>query len=600
LSFRRKLLAIFALTVIITVASVAFVVSDITRRAFEQSEIDRTNALVAQFNREFNRRGEDLLRRVEAIVASETVGRMSLNLSRPSPESGPYVNEAAATAKAQGLEFLEFVDGNGTIVSSAQWPAKFGYKEPLLAEGVAQLPSKAFLKREETSSGATLGLFVVRVIRVGEKPLFVVGGRRLDREFLSTLEFPAGMRVMLYSNLQPDYSPQWLVDNSGALPQAERLEPLIHNVQATGSEQNEIVKWSSDSRDSESIHTIPLKGQQGDLLGILLVGNSRRGLVELEKRIRAAALLGGSLGILLAIAVSSWASARVTRPVVQLADAAREVAAGNWNVQVETTARDELGDLAQAFNRMTRELLDQRERLVQAERVAAWRELARRLAHELKNPLFPLQITVENLLKARDQNSDQFEEIFHECASTLLEEISHLKTIIGRFSDFSKMPKPQLQSVNPNELVRGVLRLHQRQLDAKGRPAIKTDLQFDKNIGALLADPDLLHRALSNLMLNAIDAMPTGGTLTLRTRKKDARIVLEISDTGAGLNKEECDRLFTPYYTTKQHGTGLGLAIVQSVVSDHQGRIRVISTPGRGTTFVIELPAQEQAAAQAG
>jgi len=106
------------------------------------------------------------------------------------------------------------------------------------------------------------------------------------------------------------------------------------------------------------------------------------------------------------------------------------------------------------------------------------------------------------------------------------------------------------------------------------------------------------HRALANLVLNAIDAMPAGGTLTLLTRASGENIRIEVSDTGSGLSKEECDRLFTPYYTTKEHGTGLGLAIVQSVVSDHQGRITVKSAPGQGTTFVIELPRSREEGAQ--
>src|SRR5438034_8825600 len=168
-------------------------------------------------------------------------------------------------------------------------------------------------------------------------------------------------------------------------------------------------------------------------------------------------MLASAAGILLAILFSGWAATRVTRPVEQLAEAAREVAAGNWSTQVPVTSADELGALAESFNRMTHELLSQKERLVQAERVAAWRELARRLAHELKNPLFPLQLTVENLLRAREQGQQQFDETFRESAATLLSEISHLKTIISRFSEFSKMPQPHFQSVNLDEVVKDVM-----------------------------------------------------------------------------------------------------------------------------------------------
>jgi two-component system, NtrC family, nitrogen regulation sensor histidine kinase NtrY len=292
----------------------------------------------------------------------------------------------------------------------------------------------------------------------------------------------------------------------------------------------------------------------------------------------------------LAILLSSWVAARVTRPVEQLAHAAQDVAAGDWNTRVEVTGHDEFSQLADSFNRMTTELLAQKERLVQTERVAAWRELARRLAHELKNPLFPLQLTVENLMRARAGNPQQFDEVFRESSQTLLAEIANLKAIIGRFSEFSKMPQPQLQAVQVNEALRGVAQLFQAQLTAPGRAPIECKLELDKAAGAVAADPDLLHRALSNLVLNAMDAMPNGGTLTLRSRRYDGKVIVEVSDTGTGLTPEECERIFTPYYTSKQHGTGLGLAIVQSVVSDHGGRISVQSEPGRGTTFVIELP----------
>jgi nitrogen fixation/metabolism regulation signal transduction histidine kinase len=239
---------------------------------------------------------------------------------------------------------------------------------------------------------------------------------------------------------------------------------------------------------------------------------------------------------------------------------------------------------------MTRELVAQRERLIQAERVAAWRELARRLAHELKNPLFPLQITVENLLRARQNSPQQFDEVFQESTTTLLAEITNLKTIIGRFSDFSRMPAPQLQAMDLNEMVRSVVQLFQGQFNREpGR--IEPKLQLS-DMPQVDADPVLLRRVSENLVLNAIDAMPQGGTLTFRTMTtaEDRFAVFELADTGAGLTPEECERLFTPYYTTKQHGTGLGLAIAQSVISDHHGSISVSSRKDAGTTFHVELP----------
>jgi two-component system nitrogen regulation sensor histidine kinase NtrY len=226
---------------------------------------------------------------------------------------------------------------------------------------------------------------------------------------------------------------------------------------------------------------------------------------------------------------------------------------------------------------------------VQSERVAAWRELARRLAHELKNPLFPLQITVENLRRARMKSAEEFDEVFDESTETLLAEIENLKGIIGRFSDFARMPRPELRAVDANEVVRTVVRLFEAQFSAVGRPPITPELHLEANLPVIQADPLLLHRAIENLVLNAMDAMPSGGVLALATSSGEGSVIIEIADTGSGLTPEECERLFTPYYTTKLHGTGLGLAVVQSVISDHGGTISVESESGVGTTFRIVL-----------
>jgi two-component system, NtrC family, nitrogen regulation sensor histidine kinase NtrY len=603
--FRRKLLAVFALTVFVSVAAVAGLVLAVTRPAFEKIEEQRTAALVAQFQRAFNQQGEDVAQRVETIAHSEAVSRMAIALNGTPADAAGYFELAQSMAESHRLDFLEFVDGRGIIISSAQWPAKFGYPENAFPDLLSSSGQGAFLKQEDLQDSTALGLFAVRASQVGEHPVYVIGGRRLDKTFLSSLDLPAGMRALLYENRGDHFSPELLLEPAvaGNVPDGSRpvdkFASLIGAVREYKQEMTAIVHWSSDQADDEVFHAIPLLGAGKDhpLLAILLVGNSRRPYVELKRSIRNSALLVGGGGIVLAILLSSWAAARVTRPVEQLALAAQDVAEGNWNARVDVPGNDEIAQLAESFNRMTAELLTQKERLVQSERVAAWRELARRLAHELKNPLFPLQLTVENLVRARMQTPEQFDEVFRESSRTLLAEIANLKAIIGRFSEFSKMPQPQLQRVQVNELLRGVAQLFQAQLQAPGRAPIICKLELEQDLRTIAADPELLHRAISNLMLNAMDAMPQGGTLTLRSRSNAEKTIIEVADTGSGLTREECERIFTPYYTSKQHGTGLGLAIVQSVVSDHGGRIRVQSEPGCGTTFVMELPSNSEALA---
>lgn len=599
MTFRRKLLVVFTLTVFVSVAGVAWLVQEMTRNAFERSDSQRTAGLLAQFQQEFNRRGEEVSRRVENIVNSDVMTRMATTLNGTPADSAEYFDLARSMAESHQLDFVEILDWHGTIISSAQWPAKFGYPDPVFDSISGASEQGAFLKLEELQDSSALGLFAMRAVRVGEHPVYVIGGRRLDKAFLSALDLPPEMRVLLYQNRGDQFSADLFLDpsagnaaSSATLHPVEKLTSLVNSVRQYNQQMIGVVHWSQDPADDEVFHAVPLRGVGKDpaLLGILLIGNSRRAYVGLKRSIRDSALLVGGGGILLAILLSSWAAARVTRPVEQLALASQEVTAGNWNTRVEVSGDDEIGQLADSFNRMTTELLSQKERLIQSERVAAWRELARRLAHELKNPLFPLQLTVENLLRAREQSPEQFDEVFHESAQTLLGEIQNLKTIIGRFSEFSKMPQPHWQKVQINDVVQGVAQLFQAQFEAPGRAAMACRLELDEHLDPIAADPELLHRALSNLVLNAMDAMPGGGTLTLRTRDAGGKVAIEIADTGMGLTREECERIFTPYYTSKQHGTGLGLAIVQSVVSDHGGRISVQSEPGAGTTFVIELP----------
>ena len=184
MTFRRKLLAVFALTVFLSVAAVALLVSAVARRAFDHSEDERTTALVTQFRREFARQGEDVVRRVEALSASEEVSRMAAKLNRPQADSGPYFELAKTTAENNQLDYLEFVESDGTIISSAQWPAKFGYPDGAIGSFPASADQGAFLKQEELQDGTVLGLFAVRATRVGEHPVYVIGGQHWIRLFL--------------------------------------------------------------------------------------------------------------------------------------------------------------------------------------------------------------------------------------------------------------------------------------------------------------------------------------------------------------------------------------------------------------------------------
>jgi two-component system nitrogen regulation sensor histidine kinase NtrY len=585
LSLNAKLLLLISLSITASVGMAAFLIEERAHEAFRRIEKERTETLVGQFRSEFNHEGVEITSSVEGIANSDAMQRAASELTNGA-DLGGFINEAAGYATTAHLDFLDLIAPDGTIISSAHWPARFGYKQRWFLDSATgvPVPTDAFLRHVETPQGTALAMLCIRPVKTHGANYYLLGGRKLEA-VLQALSPPAGLRFSIYS--APEKGQGELLGGAGSNIGLDKVMPLIQKAMDERREQVATVDWGIAMQE-EIIQAIPLPGYADRVPGVLLVGNSLEQELTLEKHIRNISLSIAGVAVLLGIIFSAILSSRINRPVKKLAKAAAEIGHGNWDVRVESRSKDEIGKLAAAFNQMTQELIAQRERLVQTERVAAWRELARRLAHELKNPLFPLQITVENLLRARENTPDEFDEVFQESTKTLLAEIANLKTIIGRFSDFSRMPAPELQATDLDALVRSVVQLFQGQLTS-GPKKIEPVLQLE-SLPPVSADPVLIRRVMENLVLNAIDAMPNGGKLTFRTMRDDHSAIFELADTGTGLTPEECDRIFTPYYTSKQHGTGLGLAIAQSVVSDHHGRISVSSRKNQGTTFRVELP----------
>jgi two-component system nitrogen regulation sensor histidine kinase NtrY len=297
--------------------------------------------------------------------------------------------------------------------------------------------------------------------------------------------------------------------------------------------------------------------------------------------------------VLAAILFAIVLSGRVTGPLSRLGEAARRLAAGERVQPARHAGPREVRQLAAAFDSLADELAVSRPRVLQAERVAAWREMARRLAHELKNPLFPIQVSIETLRRALDAAEErgtaevEFPRLFRESSATILEELRILRGIIDEFSRFTRLPRPELRLTDVESVLAHVAGLH------AGGPAngVTVETEVAEEIPLIMGDPDLLSRALANLVANAIEASPPGETVRVRARATPEKVLIEVTDHGPGLNEDERARLFTPYFTSKPGGTGLGLAIAQSIVADHHGHIDVASDVGGGTTFSIVLPA---------
>lgn len=500
---------------------------------------------------------------------------------------------------------------------------RIGHKDP----DVGEMKSDDTLKEGK-------GTIRERIIEKGEDPQlivevtqwldwgFITGGRSLRKWLEGTmLNQPAEHPIFLVKKM--DEQEEWIPLNTSAgqtTSLKDEWQLQMQTAEAQGKPVTGLVVALKD--------TIPPDGQETsnnssttptftvvrtDILSTPFSDSQRLPFVELiiayshENRIqwldqmRVILLLSIGGGGVLVYCISYLVSRRITRPISQLQKGASEIGAGNLNYQIAVQSKGEVGELANEFNQMALALRKSLEEHKAAERIAVWRDVARQLAHEVKNPLFPIRLSVENLQEAKDR-PDIFDEIFNVCTETIIEEVDRIRGLIDEFHQYARLPVPDRHPVNLNDVVNSVLKLYV-ELSQAQEIRVKKELS---PLPELSLDREQMERAVGNLVKNAIEAMPDGGTITLRTHstmgadtsvnrnenltvENSRYISLEVQDTGYGMSKETQQNLFAPDYTTKTHGTGLGMAIVRRIITVHGGELTVESEENVGSTIRISF-----------
>jgi signal transduction histidine kinase len=265
--------------------------------------------------------------------------------------------------------------------------------------------------------------------------------------------------------------------------------------------------------------------------------------------------------------------------------AAERVAQGDLSSTIQLRVGGRADQTFRSFDRMTAELRETRAKLAEAERAAAWQDMAQRVAHEIKNPLSPIKLGLETLRKAHARNSEAFAEIFDESTHAMLEEVQRIEHIVREFSDFARLPKARPGALDLGELVREVAKLYAPE-------DVELTLASSEGLSAH-ADREQISQVIVNLLANAIDAARANidkARIALSVTREQGELVLRVDDNGAGVPERERARIFEPYVTGKAHGTGLGLAIVRRIVQDHGGSVRVGPSPLGGARFEVRLP----------
>jgi nitrogen fixation/metabolism regulation signal transduction histidine kinase len=283
---------------------------------------------------------------------------------------------------------------------------------------------------------------------------------------------------------------------------------------------------------------------------------------------------------------------RVTYPIVELTEATRRVAEGDFSIQILARRGDELGLLIRSFNAMVQDLEKSRAALVKAEKISIWQNMAQQLAHEIKNPLTPIKLSAERVLRRWRNEPEKIGEILEGSMLAIIQETEGLSTLLTEFRTLSGPVEPSKSWTNLKETSGEIIGRYR-----VSHPLVQFEIEHINPDIAVKIDKHRLSQVLTNLIINAIDAVEGRGSIEIRAdvvKKRDIRYCrLSVKDSGKGIGKQEGIFIFTPYFTTKDSGTGLGLPIVERIINDHGGAIWYNSAEGMGTTFFVDLPVDD-------
>ncbi|MHB8878279.1 MAG: sensor histidine kinase [Myxococcaceae bacterium] len=537
-------LAFVSLSILQVAAVVPLALRNLNQTLSRQLET-RIDGVMAAAASSLERTSSEATRAMDELAGSDALEKVAKDLRQEQPPS-TIAGTAEALMRPRGLTVLSLFDEGGRTLSSGHLPARLGDPDEALFAVTRAPPGKPVpvLVELRDESGLTRmpALVTARALDYGDKRLWAVGGVLLDLPAAQHLSTLTSARVEIWAGGEA--------------------------VAAAGEAQGQSVE-----------RTLPFPPAAE--LKLLF---SRADLLDTEAQVLRAFMVFFGLGLGAAVLAGLLVARRITRPVEALTAAATRIAAGALDAKVVEKASGEVGELVSAFNRMTSDLERTTSQLVASERVAAWQEVARRLAHEIKNPLTPIKMSLETLLAANEAKSPQFNALFKESAAVVLEEVERLRRIVDEFSRFARLPKPQLAALDLSELTAQVLSLYAsppKGVELAHTPGPALPVQ---------ADRDQLTQVLVNLIKNAAEAMPGGGRIEVRVLAKGPFAAVEVQDSGPGVKPEDRARILEPYFTTKEGGTGLGLAIAARICQEHGGHLEVGGELGKGALFTVVLP----------
>jgi signal transduction histidine kinase len=572
LSLRARITALLLFLSVAPPGAAVWLTRARVRDLVREGDESRIAAALSEFDAAIRREEEDVreaLDRVATRAAQDARVRDHPGVWRGSSMVAGYASRLMESA---GLDCLTYLDGAGVILSSGHHPSSVGR----IALDRLRLPESSADFLEETIApglGPALTLQARRSLTIGRVTLHLVGGRLLDSDLLARLSPGGTVRAIL-------------LDRNGTILAASQPAdplPVPPGVARTEEAGGELLARGVP----HSFRTRPLRAADGSPIGTLVAAVSLAKFAQLSSSLGRLTILivvvGAGVSLLLGLALAG----AVTRPLRRLGEMSRRVALDRYEPIAPVGAPGEVADLVNSFNLMAEDLRQSRDRLRRTERLAAAEEVARRVAHEIRNPLSPIALTLEGLVRTRRDRPGEFDAAFGDAVRTIQEEIQRMRRILDDFSRFGRLPAPRPRPTDLNALIRQILPLY-----SENSASARVEADLDPRLALLPLDPDLMGQVINNLIGNALQALGAGGgSVTVITRVDPDGAALVVRDTGPGLTEEARRRLFEPYFSTRAGGTGLGLAICRRIVLDHGGSIEAGGAGGGGTEISIALKA---------
>src|SRR5438093_8866448 len=557
MTFRTRVLLAFAPVVLVPLLVFGIGVRRAVRDRLAAQYQRRVDALVAVIEEDLTQRSRSIGDRLGSLTGAALEDNRFW-LAAVQSVDRPYLLDYAGSAmRLAGLDMLQIQDANGRIVSSGHFRQEFDRLEPALPRLLATAPGGVALVRARTPEGAFLALARVDSLRLGGGRFTVVGGLAVDSAALARLARDTTLRVDL------EYPGGVLASRASDTTAADEI---VGDVPLAFVDAD-----SARLAPARIVVTAPLTALAGVRRSMDLGF-----LVAVLATVAAAVLLGG------------WLASRVTRPLADLAETARRVDLERLDVQFGSERPDEIGELARLVGDMAERLRAGATRLRETERRAAMGDLARQVNHDVKNGLAPLRNVLRHLAQVAREDPGRLPQVFAERQATLDSSLAYLETLAANYARL--YPETRATPCDVNEVVRETLRL------VAMPDGARVDAALAEGLPLVRADAFVLRRIFENLVRNAVESLAGVGTaaglVTVTTERRDGGSVrVTVADSGKGMSKQELERAFDDFYTTKPGGTGLGLSIVRRLVLDLNGSVKVETQPGQGTKFFVELPA---------